>query len=71
MLLQIMHCIIICISIFVIILHHSARSIKRFKRDFKSIYNDIEKDIKKAEEEDLTSFKHIPIDGTIKKKAYK
>jgi transposase len=46
----------------------SAKSIRRFKRDFKSIYNDIlKKTLKKAEEEDLTSFNHIPVDGTIKK----
>ena len=46
----------------------SARSIRLFKSDFKTIYNDIlKKTLKKAEKEDLTSFNHVPVDGTIKK----
>ena len=46
----------------------SARSIRRFKKDFKHIYNEIlKKTLKKAEEKGLTNFNHVPVDGTIKK----
>ena len=45
-----------------------ARTIRRYKHEFKSLYNELLKmTLKKAEMEDLTSFEHVAIDGTIKK----
>ncbi len=45
-----------------------ARSIRRFKKDFKHVYNEIlKKYFKKAEEKGLTTFNHVPVDSTFKK----
>ena len=46
----------------------SARSIRKYKKEFKESYNELLKiTLKKAEQENLTTFNHVPMDGTIKK----
>lgn len=46
----------------------SARSIRRYKKENKGIYNNLLKlTLNMAEKKGLTSFNHVPIDGTIKK----
>lgn len=44
------------------------RSIRRYKQDYKEIYNELLKmTLKKAKDEDLTNFDHVSADGSIKK----
>ena len=46
----------------------SARSIRRYKREHKHIYNEFLKlTLHKAEKKGLTSFEHVAVDGTVKK----
>ena len=44
------------------------RSIRRYRQEYKKIYNELLKmTLKKAEEDGLTTFNHVPLDGTIVK----